>query len=170
MGNEQGKPDFKELSKGTNFTSKELSAFFDKFKKDFPDGQITRDQFIVLHKKMIGVDGDATEFCDLTFKKYDKDNSGTIDFKEFITTLNVASRGTADEKLLWAFHMYDKDGDGYLTESEIKEVLTVCNKSRHEFLCGSSPNNQIISNEAMHFCVNLFRPLGEDWVIFSAKL
>lgn len=130
MGNDQGKPNFKELSKGTKFTSKELSSFFDKFKKDFPDGKITKDQFTILYKKMFGVDGDATEFCELTFKQYDKDNSGTIDFKEFMMTLSVASRGTPDEKLLWAFHLYDKDGNGYLTESEIREVLTAVYKAR----------------------------------------
>ena len=74
---------------------------------------------------MFGTTGDATEFCNLVFDQYDKDHSGVINFNEFIMTLSVASRGTIDEKLLWAFDLYDRDNNGYLSEAEIVHVLTV---------------------------------------------
>ncbi|ESO07196.1 hypothetical protein HELRODRAFT_76395 [Helobdella robusta] len=125
MGNAKGKPDFNELSKGTKFSAKELNTFFDNFKKDFPQGKIDKNQFEVLYKKMFGTEGDAKEFCGLVFEQYDADHSGYIDFKEFILTLSIASRGTKDEKLLWAFRLYDRDHSGFLTENEIVQVLTV---------------------------------------------
>ena len=74
---------------------------------------------------MFGAQGDATEFCNMVFDQYDTDHSGVINFQEFIMTLSVASRGTIDEKLLWAFDLYDRDNNGYLTEKEIVHVLTV---------------------------------------------
>lgn len=61
----------------------------------------------------------------MLFTRYDTDGSGFVDFKEFMTTLNVASRGSTTEKLLWVFKLYDKNNNGYLLESEIREILTV---------------------------------------------
>lgn len=127
MGHKGSKPNFKELSKGTKFTTKELEEFFKKFKKDFPDGKITKQQFVKLYQKMFETDdeGDATEFCGHVFAQYDQDKNGFIDFREFVTTLSIASKGTPKEKLHWAFNLYDKDGSGYLTEAEIVEILSV---------------------------------------------
>ncbi|ESO07352.1 hypothetical protein HELRODRAFT_170685 [Helobdella robusta] len=126
MGNDQGKPNFKELSKGTKFSTKELSDWHKKFKKDFPDGKINKQQFITLYQKMFGDDKAAsTEFCEHVFKRYDTDNNGVVDFKEFITTLSVASRGTNEEKLMWAFKLYDKDNNGRTSQSLM--ILSLAN-------------------------------------------
>ncbi|ESN94673.1 hypothetical protein HELRODRAFT_185129 [Helobdella robusta] len=136
MGGKGSKPDFKELSKGSKFTTKELKDWFTKFKKDFPSGKITRQEFTALYKKMLqteagaSVSGDATDFCDHVFRQYDTDNSGTIDFREFVTTISVAARGTANEKLLWAFNLYDIDGNHYLSPNEITEILTAIYKAK----------------------------------------
>lgn len=131
MGNGNTKPDFKELSKGTKFSMKELQEWYKKFKKDFPTGKINCSQFVVLYQKMFGAEGTASdEFCEHVFKQYDSDGNGTIDFDEFMTTLSVASRGTTDEKLLWAFKLYDKDSNGFLVESEVVDILTAVYKSR----------------------------------------
>jgi len=134
MGGKGSKPDFKELSKGTKFTTKELEQWFKKFKGDFPDGKINRQQFIKLYQKMFdtNADADATDFCSHVFRQYDKDNNGVIDFREFVTTLSIASRGTPQEKLHWAFQLYDKDASGYLTEAEIVEILSSIYKSRND--------------------------------------
>ena len=132
MGGKGSKPNFKELSKGTKFTTKELEDFFKKFKADFPDGKITKQQFVKLYQKMFETDedGDATEFCGHVFHQYDQDKNGVIDFREFVTTLSIASRGTPKEKLHWAFQLYDKDNSGFLTEAEIVEILSSIYKSR----------------------------------------
>ena len=42
-----------------------------------------------------------------------------------MTTLSVASRGSTDEKLQWAFKLYDKDSNGFLVQEEVVEILTV---------------------------------------------
>lgn len=130
MGNSTTKPDFKDLSKGLNFTTAEVKEWFGKFKKDFPEGNITRSDFEKLYTTMIGVQGDATEFCNHVFNQYDSDGNGFIDFREFVTTVSVATKGTLQEKLVWAFNLYDLDGNGSLTELEISNVLFAIYKAK----------------------------------------
>lgn len=130
MGNDGSKPDLKELSKSCKYSTKELNDWYKKFKKDFPSGKINRTEFVDLYRKMFGTDGDVKDFCEVVFKRYDSDGDGTISFQEFMTTLSVASRGTTQEKLRWAFGLYDIDGNGYLTEREINEILTAIYKSK----------------------------------------
>ena len=73
------------------------------------------------------------------------DNSGTIDFTEFLLALHITSagegssyhhiviiiidghmvimimtQGNAEEKLRWAFRMYDVDGNGTIDRQEMK--------------------------------------------------
>ena len=46
-----------------------------------------------------------------------------LDFREFITSLSLTSRGTPDEKLCWAFNMYDINGDGRISINEVIDIV-----------------------------------------------
>ena len=53
------------------------------------------------------------------FKVFDRDDSGGIDFQEFLTGMALIYRGTIEEKKKFLFEMYDLDGDGVVTREEL---------------------------------------------------
>ena len=59
------------------------------------------------------------------FRTFDSDNSGKIDFKEFLQAINITSSGKPEQKLEWAFNMYDVNGDGTIEPSEMSEIIGV---------------------------------------------
>lgn len=57
------------------------------------------------------------------FKSVDTDNSGYIDYSEFVIASMNEKNLLTNEKLQAAFKMFDKDGSGTISSAEIKEVL-----------------------------------------------
>ena len=64
--------------------------------------------------------GNAEKFSQNMFRIFDTNNSGTIDFREFMLALHLTTNGTPEEKLTLAFRMYDLDGNGFINFLEIK--------------------------------------------------
>ena len=48
------------------------------------------------------------------FKSFFRENTGGITFGDFMEFLSVISKGTAHDKILWAFTFYDQDRDGVI--------------------------------------------------------
>jgi len=71
------------------------------------------------HYGRIMSDGEVEEM----FRSVDTDNSGFIDYAEFVVAATSQSSLTSTEKLHAAFRMFDKDGSGIITADEIREVL-----------------------------------------------
>lgn len=69
--------------------------------------------------------GSPDQFCEHVFRSFDKDNSGRIDFKEFLLAINITSGGNPEQKLNWAFAMYDIDGNGTIEKGEMVEIIKV---------------------------------------------
>ncbi len=94
------------------------------FQQDCPKGHLTKEQFIKVYKDFFP-SGSAEGFCEHVFRTFDTDNSGCIDFKEFLLAINVTSSGTPEQKLEWAFRMYDIDGNGTIDEKEMIKIIEV---------------------------------------------
>ena len=94
------------------------------FQRDCPDGQLTRAKFLEVYSSFFP-DGNAEKFCEHVFRTFDSDNSGRIDFKEFLLAINITSAGKPQQKLEWAFQMYDVNGDGTIEPKEMTEIITV---------------------------------------------
>jgi len=58
------------------------------------------------------------------FSVFDRDNSGAIDFQEFLTGMGLIYRGTLEEKRRFLFEMYDLDDDGVVTREELFTMLS----------------------------------------------
>jgi hypothetical protein len=75
---------------------KELSAMYKQFRKETPQGVISKTEFKEVMKQMGVVDNFLQ---DLIFNVFDTNKDGTINFQEFVAALSVMTRGTPDEKL-----------------------------------------------------------------------
>ena len=62
------------------------------------------------------------EPLDLNFFQADIDNSGTIDYGEFIAATIHLNKLEREEHLVAAFRYFDKDGSGYITVDELQQA------------------------------------------------
>lgn len=102
------KEDIKSLRNATYFDKRELPQWYKGFLRDCPSGKLSEEEFIKIFKQFFPF-GDPSAYCHYLFKVFDVDDLKFIDFKEFIVTLSITSRGTADQKLNWAFKLYDQN-------------------------------------------------------------
>eukprot|EP01106_Pelomyxa_sp_JSP_P000329 TRINITY_DN104_c0_g1_i2.p1 TRINITY_DN104_c0_g1~~TRINITY_DN104_c0_g1_i2.p1 ORF type:complete len:171 (+),score=42.28 TRINITY_DN104_c0_g1_i2:106-618(+) len=116
-----------ETMKKYNLTSKQVKAMIKTYKSSCTkDGKMQRAGFLKLLDGII-----SPILAEKMFDSFDKDRSGTIDVKEFLTMMGVAQGGTTEQKLEATFEVYDKNGDGTLSRDEIKDmVLTVVKTKR----------------------------------------
>jgi hypothetical protein len=98
-------------------------SFF-SLQRDCPNGQLTRKKFLEVYSSFFPM-GNAEKFCEHVFRTFDSDNSGKIDFKEFLLAINITSAGKPEQKLEWAFSMYDVNGDGTIEPKEMEEIISV---------------------------------------------
>lgn len=65
----------------------------------------------------------SDEEVEKMFSAVDSDNSGYIDYSEFVVAAMNEKQLTTNDKLQAAFKMFDKDGSGVISADEIKDVL-----------------------------------------------
>jgi len=63
------------------------------------------------------------EVIQSSFRLFDTDQDGKIDFSEFVAGLSLCCNGKKDEKLRFVFDMYDLDKDGFLNKAETELLL-----------------------------------------------
>lgn len=110
------------LLEDTNFNRDEIERLRKRFMKLDQDsnGSIDRDEFM----QIPGVA--SNPLAGRIMEVFDTDNSGDVDFQEFITGLSIFSgRGSKDDKLKFAFKVYDIDNDGYISNGELFVVLKI---------------------------------------------
>jgi len=125
MGKSQSKiskEDMDFLQQKTDLDKSTIEEWYEGFLKDCPSGELSKEKFIAMYSKIFP-SGNAENFSQNIFRTFDTNNSGTIDFREFMLALHVTSKGSPEEKLSWAFRMYDVDGNGSIEFAEMKRVV-----------------------------------------------
>lgn len=118
-----------KLAEATTFTAEEINNMYANFKKLSAavkdDNLIDPEEF----REMMACHGGSV-FIDGLFRMFDRDNSGGIDFVEFVTSLAIyqnKARNVPDvEKQRLFFKIYDADGDGEISQGDLKKMLNSC--------------------------------------------
>ncbi|XP_050403647.1 neuronal calcium sensor 2 [Patella vulgata] len=117
------KEDLYFLETNTNFEKAEIKQWYKGFMRDCPSGTLSKEKFKEVYSQFFP-GGDPKDFCEHVFRSFDKDHSGSIEFKEFLLAINITSqKGKAEDKLNWAFDMYDIDGNGTIDHKEMESII-----------------------------------------------
>lgn len=120
MGKMQSKltpQDLDELSRTTTFSQQEIKNYYKEFSKKSVCGTMTVNELKKMYSKYFP-DGDPSAFAEHTFRIFDQNGDGVLDFQELIVSIAMLKKGNVEERLRWAFNIYDIDGDGYITRWE----------------------------------------------------
>merc|ERR1719350_484681 len=126
MGKSQSKiskEDMDFLQQKTDLDKSTIEEWYEGFLKDCPSGELSQTKFVAMYSKIFP-SGNADNFSKNIFRTFDTNNSGTIDFREFMLALHATSHGSPEEKLAWAFRMYDVDGNGSIDFNEMRRVVS----------------------------------------------
>lgn len=87
------------------------------------DGKLDKQEMLVLYKSKFGDEQQAIEVVESMMSKVDVDNSGFIDYTEFIAASIGEKKLMSKKNLQVVFAMFDKDGSGTISASELNEML-----------------------------------------------
>jgi calcium-dependent protein kinase len=77
---------------------------------------------------------DARKEVDRIFKTIDVNNTGAIDFTEFLLATVNHKKLLSQERMTQVFKMFDKDGSGTIDKDEIKEFFSMSDAGNEEFI------------------------------------
>ncbi|XP_069188618.1 calsenilin isoform X2 [Procambarus clarkii] len=124
-----------ELCKQTKFTRQEIRLMYRGFKQECPEGVVQEDAFKEIYAKFFP-HGNSSLYAHHVFKAFDLNSNGQISFRDLLVSLSQLLRGTAYDKLKFAFKLYDVNGDGCITKAELTDIVS----SVHELMGRSSHN------------------------------
>jgi len=101
---------------------KELEKTFQSLDKD-GNGVLSRSELIEGYIKVFKDKAAAEQEVNKIIAQVDINNSGEIDFTEFIIAASNTEKFLSKEKLDQAFKLFDLDGDGFITRQEIAAVM-----------------------------------------------
>jgi len=88
------------------------------------DGQLTKDEIIKGYVKLMGyTEEEAIEEAERIMSTLDANNSGSIDYSEFVNATISKQNLLTKDRLEAAFKMFDKDGNGKITADEMRHIF-----------------------------------------------
>lgn len=104
------------LSEKCQIEKEEVKEKYENFQKNYPEGEITKDEFLQTMSNSL--------MAESLFRVFDEDNSGALNFFEYLQAENVTVLDSNDDKLNWIFMAFDQDGGGFIDVNEIRDIVT----------------------------------------------
>ena len=133
MGQQNGRyvldnKDVQWFANRTEMTEDDVVERYERFVKHHPNGTIPKTEFINLLESSYKASKrkskvQAQGFENYTFKTYDVNGDGCIDFKEFLWVMYTLSDDTPRHKLELIFKTFDTNHDGFLYHADVKKVV-----------------------------------------------
>ncbi|XP_059081262.1 uncharacterized protein LOC131879074 isoform X2 [Tigriopus californicus] len=130
--------DLNQMAEDTKFSKREVRSLYRAFKQECPNGIVDEETFKDVYEKIFPL-GDATHYAHLVFLAIDRDRTGGITFGDFMEFLSVITKGSLQDKLLWAFTFYDVDHDGFISKDEMLKVTDAI----HELMGSKNTSNTL---------------------------
>ncbi len=80
------KEEFEFFKENTNYSEQQIAAMHKLLAKECPNGRLNQDQFIAFFHRIYPA-GKPDIVCQRLFHIFDTDNSGFVDFKEFLLAI-----------------------------------------------------------------------------------
>eukprot|EP01125_Pyxidicula_operculata_P022463 TRINITY_DN91_c0_g1_i3.p1 TRINITY_DN91_c0_g1~~TRINITY_DN91_c0_g1_i3.p1 ORF type:complete len:374 (-),score=48.75 TRINITY_DN91_c0_g1_i3:358-1479(-) len=116
------------LKDQTNFGMEELRSLHRRFEREAGENMVLDREQFQHFLFTLGIDNE--HIVNRTFKLFDLDGNGTIDFREFASGMSKITRGSALEKLEFSFNIWDSDNDGLLCKQEYRGFLEGLSETR----------------------------------------
>lgn len=106
--------------KTTNFSAREIAEVQEAFNDVAINGSLDKLAF----KEALGVLGSTNpHLTGALFKYFDRNGNGLIDENEFVLSMSVLTKGSAEDKLKLAFATYDTSGNGSISRRELHQAI-----------------------------------------------
>jgi len=107
----------------TKFTEEELDDLETKFSKVATNGSVTKSEFPKLFHQKYTKLVDDPQIKDYVFAEFDQNGDGTLDFRDYVTSLSTLCRGTPNAKITMLLRIFDKDKRGHLTPEDLTNLM-----------------------------------------------
>jgi Ca2+-binding EF-hand superfamily protein len=101
----------------------EIRAWHDRISRECLNGKLDKKQFVKYYKLLSNNTVNVEQIAEQCFLAFDAQNTGWVDFREFLLAY-VSTTGTdIRQKLNYAFDVFDLDKNKVLDENEIRQAL-----------------------------------------------
>jgi len=111
------------LKANTNFSEQKIREWHAGILRDCPNGKLSKDQFVAFYEQL-HPDGKARDFCKYAFATFDRNNTGTIEFYEFMLAIGLTQSDNLDLRFGLAFDMHDYDYTEAMDANQLAKVIS----------------------------------------------
>ena len=142
---------FEKLSLKIGSSVEKIDDEYVQFMQKYPKGKMTKQEFLRESKKFLSED---TRFlAGSLFRVFDEDDSGSIEFYEFMMASNCTKLSSLEDKLSWIFNVFDVDGGGTIDVGEVDRIIKALFKM----------SGKEVEQEVFNACIqNVVDALDED--------